>query len=241
MAPRKGKSGTGQAGQRQLTVRLKSRKARSASSRGWLERQLNDPYVTAAKREGFRSRAAYKLSQIDDKHRLLKPGQRVVDLGAAPGGWTQVATQRVKSMEGHGQVVAIDVLPMEPVAGATVLQLDFLDESAPGALKTALRGGQADIILSDMAAPTTGHSGTDHVRIMGLIEAAALFAREVLAPGGAFLGKAFQGGAERDVLTQLKRNFKSVRHVKPPASRSESAELYLLATGFRGPDIDAGR
>lgn len=219
---------------RQLTVRLKTARKRSASSQRWLERQLNDPYVAAAKREGWRSRAAFKLIEIDDKYRLLKPGHRVVDLGAAPGGWTQVAALRVKSVEGRGQVIGIDYLPVETIPGATILQLDFLDEDAPDKLKALLRDGGADIVLSDMAAPTTGHASTDHLRIIALAEVAAQFATEVLAPGGAFLAKVFQGGTERTLLDLLKRDFAIVRHVKPKASRSDSAELYVLATGFRG-------
>jgi 23S rRNA (uridine2552-2'-O)-methyltransferase len=220
-------------GARQLTVRLKTARRRSASSQRWLERQLNDPYVAAAKREGWRSRAAFKLIEIDDKHHILKTGQRVVDLGAAPGGWSQVAAQRVKATEGRGQVIAIDYLPVDPIAGVTILELDFLDDAAPDKLKALLRDGGADVVLSDMAAPTTGHTSTDHLRIMALAEAAAQFAAEVLAPGGVFLAKVFQGGTERSLLDMLKRNFAIVRHVKPKASRADSAELYVLATGFR--------
>jgi 23S rRNA (uridine2552-2'-O)-methyltransferase len=216
---------------RPLKVRVKTGKDRSLSSRLWLERQLNDPYVGRAKREGYRSRAAYKLIEIDDKHRLIKPGARVVDLGAAPGGWSQVAAKRV----GEGRVVAIDLLPMDAIAGVEFLQLDFLDPSAPEKLK-ALLGGKADVVLSDMAANATGHRQTDHLRIMALAEAAADFAREVLAPGGAFLCKVLQGGTEATLLAQLKRDFSIVKHVKPAASRADSAELYLLATGFRASD-----
>lgn len=230
----KGGSSGERGGQRNMKVRLKTARQRTPSQQRWLERQLNDPYVAAAKREGFRSRAAFKLTEIDERHRLLKPGMRVVDLGAAPGGWTQIAVDRVKAIEGRGQVVAIDYLEMGAIPGATVLQLDFLDESAPGKLRSLLRDGGADVVLSDMAAPTTGHAGTDHLRIMGLAEAAAEFAREVLAPGGAFLCKMFQGGTEKDLLAGLKRDFAQVRHVKPPASRKESTELYVLATRFRG-------
>lgn len=219
---------------RQLTVRLRTARKRTASSQRWLERQLNDPYVAAAKREGWRSRAAFKLIEIDDKYKLLKPGHRVVDLGAAPGGWTQVAALRVKSVEGRGQVIGIDYLPVDTIAGATILELDFLDEDAPDKLKALLRDGGADVVLSDMAAPTTGHASTDHLRIIALAEVAAQFAAEVLAPGGAFLAKVFQGGTERTLLDMLKRDFAIVRHVKPKASRSDSAELYVLATGFRG-------
>jgi 23S rRNA (uridine2552-2'-O)-methyltransferase len=221
-------------GGRQLKVRLKTAKQRTASSQRWLERQLNDPYVAAARAQGFRSRAAYKLIEIDDRHHLLKPGKRVIDLGAAPGGWSQVAADRVKAVEGRGQVVAIDLLEMEPLAGVEFLHLDFMDEAAPGRLKALLRDGVADLVLSDMAAQGTGHARTDHLRIIALAEAAAEFACEVLAPGGAFLCKVFQGGTERELLDRLKRAYATVRHVKPPASRAGSAELYVLATGFRG-------
>jgi 23S rRNA (uridine2552-2'-O)-methyltransferase len=225
-------------GRRQLKVRLKTAKQRSASSQRWLERQLNDPYVAAAKRQGYRSRSAFKLAEIDDKHRLLKPGRRVVDLGAAPGGWSQVAAERVRSGAGKGQVVSIDLLEVEPIAGVDILRLDFMDEAAPGRLTAMLRDGKADVVLSDMAAQGTGHTRTDHLRIMVLAEAAAEFACEVLVPGGAFLCKVFQGGTERELLDRLKRAFTTVRHVKPPASRAESAELYVIATGFKG---DGGR
>jgi 23S rRNA (uridine2552-2'-O)-methyltransferase len=237
---RKPKSGSGHGptgGQRLLKQRLESKKIRKPSSRAWLERQLNDPYVAAAKREGFRSRAAYKLMEIDDRYRFLKPGQRVVDLGAAPGGWSQIAAQRVRSLPKEtgkrGQVVAIDYLGIEAIPGVEILELDFMDAAAPDKLKALLRDGGADVVLSDMAAPTTGHTRTDHLRIMALAEAAADFACEVLSPGGVFLSKVFQGGTEKDLLDKLKLAFSSVRHVKPPASRSESAELYVLATGFR--------
>jgi 23S rRNA (uridine2552-2'-O)-methyltransferase len=215
-------------GSRALKVRVKS-KGRKLSSKLWLERQLNDPYVARAKREGFRSRAAYKLIEIDDKARVLKKGMRVIDLGAAPGGWSQVAARRVGA---QGRVVAIDVLPMDAIAGVDFAQLDFLSVDAPEKLRVML-GGPADVVLSDMAANATGHAKTDHLKIMGLVEAAADFAREVLAPGGSFLAKVLQGGTEAALLTALKREFKSVKHVKPAASRSDSAELYLLATGYR--------
>jgi 23S rRNA (uridine2552-2'-O)-methyltransferase len=218
---------------RELKTRVKTGKGRSLSSKLWLERQLNDPYVARAKREGFRSRAAYKLIEIDNKHRLFKPGMKVVDLGAAPGGWSQVAARRVGAGEGRGRVVAIDVLEMPAIPGVDFVQLDFLDPSAPDTLK-AMLGGEADIVMSDMAANATGHRKTDHLRIMALAETAAEFAREVLAPGGAFLCKVLQGGTEGALLAQLKRDFKSVKHVKPAASRADSAELYLLATGYRG-------
>jgi 23S rRNA (uridine2552-2'-O)-methyltransferase len=210
--------------------RLKREKRRKPSSRAWLERQINDPYVARAKREGFRSRAAYKLAEIDDKARVLKPGARVVDLGAAPGGWSEVATRRAGA---NGRVVALDILEMKPIPGVEFLRLDFLDPTAPERLK-AMLGGKADLVLSDMAANTIGHRKTDHLRIMGLAEAAARFACEVLGPGGNFLCKVFQGGTETALLSQLKRDFTSVKHIKPPASRSGSAELYLLARGFRG-------
>ncbi len=212
-----------------MARRLKPGKQRSASSRAWLTRQINDPYVARAKREGFRSRAAYKLAEIDDKYHLLKAGARVVDLGAAPGGWSEIAARRAGP---GGRVVALDILEVNPIAGVEFLQLDFLDETAPAKLK-ALLGGQADVVLSDMAANATGHRQTDHLRIIALAEAAASFAREVLAPGGAFLCKVLQGGTESGLLAELKRDFETVKHVKPPASRTDSAELYLLARGFR--------
>ena len=216
---------------RELKVRVKTRRGRTLSSKLWLERQLNDPYVLRAKRDGYRSRAAYKLTEIDDKFHVLRKGARVVDLGAAPGGWSQVAAKRLG--EGTGRVVAIDLLEMTGIPGVDILQLDFLDPSAPERLK-ALMGGPADVVLSDMAANATGHRKTDHLRIMALAEAAAEFAREVLVPGGHFLCKVLQGGTEVSLLTQLKRDFTTVKHVKPAASRADSAELYLLAMGFRG-------
>ena len=218
-------------GGRDLKVRVRSGGLTQASRR-WLERQLNDPYVARARREGLRSRAAFKLMEIDDKAKLLKPGAKVVDLGAAPGGWSQVAAKRVRAGNG-GRVVAIDLLAMDPLPGVDFLQLDFLDPDAPERLK-ALLGGAADVVLTDMAANATGHRATDHLKIMGLAEAAAEFAREVLKPGGAFLAKVLQGGTEVELLASLKRDFASVRHVKPAASRSDSAELYVLATGYRG-------
>ena len=211
-------------------ARLKGEKRRTPSSRAWLERQISDPYAARAKREGFRSRAAYKLAEIDDKYRLLRLGAHVVDLGAAPGGWSEIAARRIGA---RGRVIAIDILEMKPVAGVEFLQLDFLDETAPGRLK-AMLDGKADVVLSDMAANATGHRQTDHLRIMALAEAAAHFAREVLSEGGSFLCKVLQGGTEAALLAALKRDLASVKHVKPPASRSDSAELYLLARGFRG-------
>jgi len=213
-------------------VRVSSGKPRSLSSRLWLERQLNDPYVARARREGLRSRAAYKLAEIDDKARFLKKGARVVDLGAAPGGWSQVAAKRVGAPQ-EGRVVAIDLLPMNAVPGVDFVQLDFLDPLAPKKLKARL-GGAADVVLSDMAANATGHRKTDHLKIMALVETAAEFAREMLAPGGTFLAKVLQGGTEAALLAALRRDFTTVKHVKPAASRSDSAELYLLASGFRG-------
>ncbi len=213
-------------------VRVRTAKARKLSSTRWLERQLNDPYVVAARRRGYRSRAAFKLAEIDDKFRILRPGGRIVDLGAAPGGWVQVALARVGPA---GRVVGIDLQPMEPVAGAILLQGDFLADDAPERLRAAL-GGAADAVLSDMAAPSTGHAGTDHLRIMALAEAALAFALEMLAPGGAFVAKVLQGGSERTLLETLRRGFKRVAHFKPPSSRRDSAELYVVATGFRAAD-----
>jgi 23S rRNA (uridine2552-2'-O)-methyltransferase len=228
----------GGTGQRELRTRLKTARGRKLSSQLWLERQLNDPYVARSKREGYRSRAASKMIEIDDRFGLLKPGRRVVDLGAAPGGWSQVAAVRLGSSEDRPLVVAIDYLDVDPIPGVVVLKKDFLDHDAPDALREALGGTKADIVLSDMAAPTTGHRATDHLRIVALCEAAADFARDVLAPGGAFLAKVFRGGTENKLLADLKRDFAKVQHVKPPASRPDSPELYLLATGFRGRSKD---
>ena len=220
-------------GRLHVTVRAKGK--RKQSSKLWLERQLNDPYVARAKREGFRSRAAFKLKEIDDKYKLLKPGMAVIDLGAAPGGWSQIAANRVGSADGKGRVVAIDLLEMDEVPGVQFAKMDFLDADAPEKLRDLLGGG-ADIVLSDMAANTTGHRKTDQLRIVGLVEAAAAFACEVLKPGGTFLAKVFQSGADAQLLARLKQNFATIRHVKPAASRQESSERYLLATGFRGRD-----
>jgi 23S rRNA (uridine2552-2'-O)-methyltransferase len=217
-------------GRGQVRARLKDRKDRTVSSARWLERQLNDPYVHAAKTKGYRSRAAFKILELDDKFRFLKKSARVLDLGAAPGGWTQVAVQRVGA---NGRVVAMDILEMEPIEGATVFQADMLDEETPQLLIDAL-GGPADVVLTDMAAPTTGHRPTDHLRTSALLEAAIEMAEATLKPGGVFVGKAFQGGAANDLLQRLKKRFASVKHVKPPASRAESVELYLVATGFKG-------
>jgi len=234
MVSRKSDKQSGPGGARALKVRVKTAKKRRLSSTLWLSRQLNDPYVAAAKREGYRSRAAFKLSEIDEKYGLLKPGQVVVDLGAAPGGWSQVAADRVKATDGTGAVVAIDLSEMAPIPGVTILHADFMDERAPDRLIEALGGRRADAVLSDMAAPATGHPRTDHLRIMGLAEAALDFALQILAPGGFFLCKVLQGGTERALLDTMKRAFTTVRHVKPKASRADSAELYVLATGFRG-------
>jgi len=219
--------------ERPLAVRLKSKKKRTVSQKRWLERQLNDPYVARAKREGLRSRAAFKLIEIDDKYHLLKPGARVLDLGAAPGGWSEVAAKRVGAADGKGAVVATDLLEMAPIPGVTFRQIDFLDPAAPQALRDMLGGG-ADVVLSDMAANATGHRKTDQLKIIALVEAAAEFAREVTRPGGSFLAKVLQGGTEGALLAQLKRDYATVRHLKPQASRADSSELYLLATGFRG-------
>ena len=214
---------------RGVSTRLRSAKGRSTASQKWLERQLNDPYVRAAQAAGYRSRAAFKLTEIDDRIRLLRPGARVVDLGAAPGGWTQVALQRIGPT---GRVVALDLLAMDPLPGAIVLQGDFQEAAAERAVLEAL-AGPADLVLSDMAPNTTGHGATDHLRIMALAELALDFALKVLAPGGGFVAKVFQGGSEKGLLDLLKRHFATVRHVKPPASRKGSSELYVVATGFR--------
>ncbi|BDV33470.1 ribosomal RNA large subunit methyltransferase E [Methylocystis iwaonis] len=225
--------GSGREGGRSLKTRVKTARKRSLSSTLWLERQLNDPYVARAKREGYRSRAAYKLIEMDDRYHLLKPGARIVDLGAAPGGWSQIAADRVKVKDGRGKVVGVDLLDMEPIPGVQFAVKDFNDEDAPDFIKEML-GGEADGVMSDMAANATGHKQTDHLRIVALAELAADFAMDVLAPGGFFVAKVLQGGTEGQLLTRLKRDFAAVRHVKPAASRADSAELYVLATGFRG-------
>lgn len=214
--------------------RLTNRRRRSASSRQWLERQLRDPYVADARRLGFRSRAAFKLIELDDRFHLLKPGGRVLDLGAAPGGWTQVAVARVRAGEARGgRVVGADLTPIDPIAGANLVEGDAGEEAMPDRLR-ALLGGAADVVLSDMAPPAIGHASADHLRIMALAEVAFAVALAVLAPGGAFLCKVWQGGTETGLLQQLKRCFATVRHAKPPASRAESAEMYVIAQGFRG-------
>ena len=228
------KKKSGGSGSRGLHTRVKTAAKRTVSSTRWLQRQLNDPYVSEAKRLGYRSRAAFKLLQLDDKFKFLKPGTRLVDLGAAPGGWTQVAVERIGILNhGRGKVVGIDILDWAPLAGATNLIGDFLDDGAPGRLREAL-GGPADVVLSDMAQPTTGHPPTDHMRIIHMCEVALDFALTVLAPGGTFIAKVFKGGTERELLELLRRSFASVKHAKPAASRSESAETYVVATGFKG-------
>ena len=233
MTPKSGGRKSGREGGRSLKARVKTARKRSLSSTLWLERQLNDPYVARARLEGFRSRAAFKLIEIDDKHHLLRPGQRILDLGAAPGGWSQVAAKRVGAASGQGRVVGIDLLDMDAISGVDFAAMDFNAPDAPERLKQML-GGSADGVLSDMAANATGHRKTDHLRIVALAELAAEFAREVLSPGGFFLAKVLQGGTESDLLASLKRDFAKVHHVKPAASRTDSAELYVLATGFRG-------
>ena len=226
------KPGTAREGS--LKVRVKTARKRTISSTLWLQRQLNDPYVLRAKKEGLRSRAAYKLIEMDERYHLLKPGQKILDLGAAPGGWSQYA---IKKVGPKGRVIGIDLLDIDPIPGVEFAIMDFLEEDAPDRLKNML-GGLADGVMSDMAANTTGHKKTDHLKIIGLAELAIHFATEVLAPGGFFVAKVFQGGTESDLLTLLKRDFKTVRHVKPEASRAGSAELYVLATGFRGVQRD---
>ena len=228
MADKSGKPPGGGGAARGLAVRLRSAQGRSVASQRWLQRQLNDPYVAAARAQGWRSRAAFKLIEMDDRHRLIRPGARVVDLGCAPGGWSQVAVRR-----GAGRVVGLDLLAVDPLPGASFLAGDFNDADMPARLQ-ALLGGPAELVLSDMAPNTTGHGATDHVRIVALAELALDFACRVLAPGGAFVAKVFQGGAERQLLEPMKRRFATVRHAKPAASRKESSELYVVATGFRG-------
>lgn len=234
----------GRRGGRELRTRVKTAKGRKLSSTRWLDRQLNDPYVIRARKEGYRGRAAFKLSEIDDRHHFLLPGARVVDLGCTPGGWLQVAVSRVNALgekrgKAQGTVLGVDIQETEPLAGATLMQLDFLDEGADEAVRGALEG-PADVVLSDMAAPATGHRPTDHLRIMALAEAAAHFAFDVLAEGGAFVAKVLQGGTESDLLALLKQRFAKVAHMKPPASRKDSAEMYVVATGFRGSVAEPG-
>jgi len=224
--------GSGREGGRALKTRVRTARKRTLSSTLWLERQLNDPYVALAKREGWRSRAAYKLLEMAEKYKLFRPGGRIVDLGAAPGGWSQVAARAVKSAEGKGRVIGIDLLEIDAIEGVEFKVMDFHDAAAPDRLREWL-GGLADGVMSDMAANATGHRKTDHLRIVGLAELAADFAASVLAPGGFFVAKVLQGGSEGDLLARLKRDFAIVRHIKPKASRADSAELYVLATGFR--------
>ncbi len=232
-----GKKGSSTNNARGLAVTLRTSRGRSPAQQRWLARQLNDPYVAAARAQGLRSRAAFKLMELDDRFKLIGPGCRVLDLGAAPGGWTQIALQR-----GARQVVGIDLLPIEPIAGATLIQGDFEDPAMPARL-TELLGGPPDLVLSDMAPNTTGHAATDHIRIMGLAELALHFATTILAPGGAFVAKVFQGGSEKEMLVPMKRSFATVKHAKPPSSRKESSELYVVAQGLKGatPPASPGR
>ena len=209
--------------------RIRTAKGRKPSSTRWLERQLNDPYVRRAKAENYRSRAAYKLLELDEKFGLLKGAKAVVDLGIAPGGWSQVVRRRLS----QSNVVGIDLLPTDPIEGVTILQMDFMDEAAPDRLKEAL-GGEADLVLSDMAANTVGHQQTDHLRTMALVEAGLLFATEVLRPGGAYVAKVLAGGADNQLVAEMKRHFTTVKHAKPPASRKDSSEWYVIAQGFKG-------
>ena len=234
---KRGDSGRGEA--RRLKVRVKKARGRTTSQVRWLQRQLNDPFVAEARRRGYRSRAAFKLIGIDDKFHILKPGACVVDLGATPGGWSQVAAERTRAAEGEGRVIAVDIHSVEPIPGVTVLKQDFLEEGAEEAIREALGGRAADVVLSDMAAHATGHRQTDHLKVMALAEAAADFAERVLAPGGAFVAKVLRGGTETGLLERLKRSFRTVRHFKPEASRPDSAELYVIALGFRGGEVGA--
>jgi len=226
--------GAGRRSDRDLKIRVKTARKRKLSSTLWLQRQLNDPYVARARSEGYKSRAAFKLIELNDKYKLLRKGIRVVDLGAAPGGWSQVAAAETGSTDEHPLVVGIDYLDMEAIPGVILLKKDFTEDDAPQMLIDALGGHRPDLVMSDMASPTTGHRATDHLRIMHLVEIAADFAIQVLNPGGAFIAKVFQGGTEHQLLHDLKRNFNSTFHAKPPSSRSDSAEAYLVAKGFKG-------
>jgi len=226
--------GAGRRSDRDLKVRVKTARKRKLSSTLWLERQLNDPYVAKARAEGYKSRAAFKLIELNDKYKLLRKGMRIVDLGAAPGGWSQVASAEIGSTDERPLIVGIDYLDMDPIPGVILLKKDFTEDDAPDMLIEALGGHRPDLVMSDMAAPTTGHRATDHLRIMHLVEIAADFAIQVLNPGGAFIAKVFQGGTEHQLLHDLKRNFASTFHAKPPSSRSDSAEAYLVAKGFKG-------
>ena len=223
-------SGSGRGGG--LRTRVKTARGRKVGSTKWLERQLNDPYVKRAKADGYRSRAAYKLTELDDRFQLIKGVKRVIDLGIAPGGWSQVVRQRAPG----AAIVGIDLLPTEPLEGVTILEMDFMDEAAPERLREAL-GGPADLVMSDMAANTVGHPQTDHLRTMGLVEAGLQFATEVLRPGGAFVAKVLAGGADAALVAQLKKAFATVKHAKPPASRKGSSEWYVIAQGFKGVEV----
>lgn len=236
----KGRAAGANAAGRMVSVRVKTAKKRSNSSTQWLQRQLNDPYVQAAKREGYRSRAAFKLLELDQKFQILKTGLTAVDLGAAPGGWTQILVARIGTLEGRGKVVGLDILEMEPIPGAILLQQDFMQEEAPELLKQSL-GGPVDLVLSDMAAPTTGHKATDHLRIVAMAEHVVAFAYEVLKPGGGLLIKMFQGGTENQLLAEMKQRFAVVKHAKPPASRKESAETYVWCHGYRSIPTEPDR
>lgn len=247
MKAKKPKKGQTKFTGRTMFQKVKTAKGRKGSSTKWLQRQLNDPYVAEARARGYRSRAAFKLLELDDLFDVLKPGQRIIDLGAAPGGWTQVIIEKVKpaldeqeAKNNKGRVIALDISEMDPIPGATILHQDFHEPEAPGILKDAM-DGPADVVLSDMAEPTTGHTPTDHMRIMALCELALEFAEEVLAPDGVFIAKVLQGGTEHQLLAHMKRSFRTVKHAKPPASRSDSAEMYVVAMGFRGsqPEKDA--
>lgn len=240
--PGAGRKSSGR-GQRDLRVRVKTAKGRKLSSTLWLERQLNDPYVARARRDGYRGRAAYKILELDDKYRFLVPGARIVDLGCAPGGWCQVAVARVnalgeKSGKKVGHVLGVDLQEVDPIAGAEIHQLDFLSEGADDKVKAWL-GGRADVVMSDMAASSSGHKGTDHLRIVALVEAAVQLAFDVLEPGGTFVAKVLAGGAENEMQAMLKRRFRKVANVKPPASRADSSEKFVVAQGFRGNAEDA--
>ena len=231
-----GKPGGGKSGNRYrdgLKQRVKTARGRTPSSNRWLERQLNDPYVRRAKADGFRSRAAYKLAELDEKFALVRKARRVVDLGIAPGGWAQL----VRKLSPQAQIVGIDLLPVDPIDGVTIFEMDFMDDAAPDRLIEALGGQRPDLVLSDMAANTVGHKQTDHLRTMGLVEAAAWFAVEQLADGGAFVAKVLAGGTDQQLLTLLKSHFRSVKHAKPPASRKGSSEWYVIAQGFRRPEL----
>ncbi|MHB1110829.1 MAG: RlmE family RNA methyltransferase [Devosia sp.] len=231
--------GSGRKSEKDLKVRVKSSKGRKIGSTLWLQRQLNDPYVAKARAEGYRSRAAYKLKELDERYKLLRKGMRVVDLGAAPGGWAQVAAAATGSTDAHPLIVGVDYLDMDPIPGVILLKKDFTDDDAPQLLIEAMGGKKADLVLSDMASPTTGHRPTDHLRIVHLVEIDADFAVQVLAPGGTFIAKVFQGGTEHELLALLKRHFATTLHAKPKASRAESAETYLVARGFRGNEANS--